>query len=244
MGLSWNEVRARAAAFAEEWKGAAHENGEKQSICNPGRLGSCSRCSQTRRLGSKVYTDEHGPRLIHRIAKRGCAMSRITVALLAFTLLNSYATKGEAQVSDNELFQFCSVIPYISVEVFVQETGDFRILSEERIRMTAERPLLRFGLLAEKGLVRLMPSLRVSVIKHHEAYSGSVIFKKWLRGVHPEAWFPVAVWNTSWVGTASRDVGILEAVEQGVKVFLSNYLGTQSSHECDDWKATIASQFK
>ena len=55
VGLSWNEVRARAAAFAEEWKGAAHENGEKQSICNPGRLGSCSRCSQTRRLGSKVY---------------------------------------------------------------------------------------------------------------------------------------------------------------------------------------------
>ena len=28
MRLSWNEVRARAAAFAEDWKDAAYEKGE------------------------------------------------------------------------------------------------------------------------------------------------------------------------------------------------------------------------
>ena len=34
MRLSWNEVRARAAAFAEEWKDAAYEKGETQSFYN------------------------------------------------------------------------------------------------------------------------------------------------------------------------------------------------------------------
>ena len=34
MRLSWNEVRARAAAFAEEWRDAAYESGETQSFYN------------------------------------------------------------------------------------------------------------------------------------------------------------------------------------------------------------------
>ncbi|MDE0354904.1 MAG: class I SAM-dependent DNA methyltransferase [Deltaproteobacteria bacterium] len=34
MRLSWNEVRANAAAFAEEWKDAAYEKGETQSFYN------------------------------------------------------------------------------------------------------------------------------------------------------------------------------------------------------------------
>ena len=34
MRLSWNEVRARAAAFAEEWKDASYEKGEAQSFYN------------------------------------------------------------------------------------------------------------------------------------------------------------------------------------------------------------------
>ncbi|MCY4173794.1 MAG: N-6 DNA methylase [Cyanobacteria bacterium MAG CAR3_bin_5] len=34
MRLSWNEVRARAAAFAEEWQAAAYEKGETQSFYN------------------------------------------------------------------------------------------------------------------------------------------------------------------------------------------------------------------
>ena len=34
MHLSWNEVRARAARFAEEWKDAAYEKGETQSFYN------------------------------------------------------------------------------------------------------------------------------------------------------------------------------------------------------------------
>ena len=34
MRLSWNEVRARAAAFSEEWKDAAYEKGETQSFYN------------------------------------------------------------------------------------------------------------------------------------------------------------------------------------------------------------------
>ena len=34
MRLSWNEVRARAAAFAMEWCDAAYEKGETQSLYN------------------------------------------------------------------------------------------------------------------------------------------------------------------------------------------------------------------
>ena len=34
MRLSWNEVRARAAAFARDWEGAAYEKGETQSFYN------------------------------------------------------------------------------------------------------------------------------------------------------------------------------------------------------------------
>ena len=34
MRLSWNEVRARAAAFAEEWRDATYEKGETQSFYN------------------------------------------------------------------------------------------------------------------------------------------------------------------------------------------------------------------
>ena len=34
MRLSWNEVRARAAAFAEDWREAAYEKGETQSFYN------------------------------------------------------------------------------------------------------------------------------------------------------------------------------------------------------------------
>ena len=34
MRLSWNEVRARAAGFAKDWKGAAYEKGETQSFYN------------------------------------------------------------------------------------------------------------------------------------------------------------------------------------------------------------------
>ena len=34
MRLSWNEIRARAAAFAEEWCEASYEKGETQSFYN------------------------------------------------------------------------------------------------------------------------------------------------------------------------------------------------------------------
>jgi len=34
MRLSWNEIRARAAAFAEEWRDASYEKGETQSFYN------------------------------------------------------------------------------------------------------------------------------------------------------------------------------------------------------------------
>ena len=34
MRLSWNEIRARAARFAEEWAGAKYERGEAQSFYN------------------------------------------------------------------------------------------------------------------------------------------------------------------------------------------------------------------
>ena len=34
MRLSWNEVRVRAAAFAEDWRDADYESGETQSFYN------------------------------------------------------------------------------------------------------------------------------------------------------------------------------------------------------------------
>ncbi|MYA67214.1 MAG: class I SAM-dependent DNA methyltransferase, partial [Gammaproteobacteria bacterium] len=34
MRLSWNEIRARAAAFSDEWRDAAYEKGETQSFYN------------------------------------------------------------------------------------------------------------------------------------------------------------------------------------------------------------------
>ena len=34
MRLSWNEIRVRAAAFARDWRGAAHESGDTQSFYN------------------------------------------------------------------------------------------------------------------------------------------------------------------------------------------------------------------
>ena len=34
MRLSWNEIRARAARFAEEWKNAHYEKGESQTFYN------------------------------------------------------------------------------------------------------------------------------------------------------------------------------------------------------------------
>ena len=34
MRLSWNEIRARAAGFADEWRDAAYEKGETQSFYN------------------------------------------------------------------------------------------------------------------------------------------------------------------------------------------------------------------
>src|SRR5437016_3000098 len=34
MHLSWNEIRARAARFAQEWRGAEYEKGEAQTFYN------------------------------------------------------------------------------------------------------------------------------------------------------------------------------------------------------------------
>lgn len=34
MRLSWNEIRARSASFADEWKGARHERAESQTFYN------------------------------------------------------------------------------------------------------------------------------------------------------------------------------------------------------------------
>ena len=34
MRLSWNEIRARAGAFAEDWRDASYERGETQSFYN------------------------------------------------------------------------------------------------------------------------------------------------------------------------------------------------------------------
>ena len=34
MHLSWNEIRVRAARFAEEWKDAHYERGESQTFYN------------------------------------------------------------------------------------------------------------------------------------------------------------------------------------------------------------------
>ena len=43
MRLSWNEIRARAATFADEWRDAAYEKGETQSFStSSSRFGVCT----------------------------------------------------------------------------------------------------------------------------------------------------------------------------------------------------------
>ena len=39
MRLSWNEIRARAARFSEEWKDAHYEKGETQTFYNDFKTG-------------------------------------------------------------------------------------------------------------------------------------------------------------------------------------------------------------
>ena len=60
MRLSWNEVRVRAAAFAEHWKDAAYEKGETQSFYNDffGIFGV--------RRSSVARYEEHVAKLNHR----------------------------------------------------------------------------------------------------------------------------------------------------------------------------------
>ena len=51
MRLPWNEVRTRAAAFAEEWQGATYEKGGDPELLQgtfPGVRGEVAQCSLLR----------------------------------------------------------------------------------------------------------------------------------------------------------------------------------------------------
>ena len=134
------------------------------------------------------------------------------------------------------LFQFCSIIPSMEVETYLQETGKFRMLDEGNLRGPVERRLREALLFSEKGTEALAPVLRVAVIKHDRAYNVAVIFKRPLRGIHATRWLKSAVWEIQSVGTVQSPEVIYMAIMEGVEFFLSEYLRTQGSPECAVWK--------
>ena len=58
MRLSWNEIRARAARFADEWRDAAYEKGETQSFYN--EFFEIFRCTATFRRALRRACEEAG----------------------------------------------------------------------------------------------------------------------------------------------------------------------------------------
>ena len=49
-----------------------------------------------------------------------------------------------------------------------------------------------------------VPSLRTSVIKHNEAYSASVTYRRLLGGINEDRWMKVAAWEISSPTSATR----------------------------------------
>ena len=159
--------------------------------------------------------------------------------LLILASLISLATKATAQVSEEMLFRLCSPFPFMGLEVFIQETGEPRILTEESIRRSAEYELRKARVLADNNAPPMTPSLRVSLVKHNEAYSANIAYRRFLRGIHEDKWMKHAVWNITRVGTAYSEQPVLTSVLQELNVFLSEFSFTQNSPECHEWNSQL-----
>lgn len=159
--------------------------------------------------------------------------------LLIIASLVLFATEATAQVSEEMLFRLCSPFPIMDLEVFIQETGEPRILTEESVRRPVEHELRRARVLADEDAPPIVPSLRVSVIKHNEAYSANVAYRRYLRGMHEDKWMKHPVWNITRVGTAHSEQGIQSSVMEGINAFLSEFSLTQDSPECYEWNLQL-----
>ena len=147
--------------------------------------------------------------------------------------------KVRAQVSNKMLFQLCSPFPFMKLEVFIQETGEPRILTEESIRSPIEHEMRKARIFADKDSHRMVPTLRVSVVKHFGAYSASIMYRRYLRGMHKDRWMKHSVWYLTRVGTAHSDQPILSAIKEEFDVFLDEFSLTQNSPECHAWKSEM-----
>ena len=123
-------------------------------------------------------------------------------SFLIISILFLHPVKSNAQVSDKMLFQPCSPFPYMKPGIFLQETGEPRIMTKESIRRLVEHEMRRKRVFSDEDSRSSVPSLRASVVKHSEAYSASVTYRRLLRGILEDRWMKVSVWETSRVGTA------------------------------------------
>ena len=154
---------------------------------------------------------------------------------------------GRAQVSDQMLFRLCWPVPYVRVEVFLQETGASRVLTEESIASLAERRLRVEGMYfdeREEGMPhkRYVPSVRLSVLKHEQAYNTQVAFRRELREWDENKWMRHAVWSVENVGLADDANLILDSLSRQLEVFLDEYALTNSSLECKQHYAQLFAQ--
>jgi len=110
-------------------------------------------------------------------------------------------------------------------------------MTEESIRNLAERRLRKEGMLFdERGenshLDKYIPSVRVSVLKHEQAFNTQVAFGRQLREWDEDEWMRVAVWNVENVGMTNDHGMILDSLSKQLDVLLEEYFFTNSSAEC------------
>ena len=163
------------------------------------------------------------------------AMKQLSKLVLIATLV-PFAMTSTAQVSDKMLFQFCSPFPFMELQVFIQETGEPRFLTEESIRSPVERTMRQSRIFAGKDAPPVVPVLRVAAIKHNEAFSTSISHLRHLRGILEDRWMRTSVWNITRVGTAYSEQRILASIADELETFLSEFSFTQNSPECHAWK--------
>ena len=162
-------------------------------------------------------------------------MKRLSRRLFVMMLF-PFAMESTAQVSDEMLFRFCSPFPFMELSVFIQETGEPRILTDEAVRNPVERTMRQARIFATKDAPPIVPSLRISVVKHNEAFATTVTYLRHLRGILEGRWMRTPVWTITRVGTAHSEKRILSAIEDELDVFLSEFSFTQNSPECHAWK--------
>ena len=184
---------------------------------------------------------------LRREQRRDRHITLALVVLLAalWAVFGSPFSRG--QVSDEMLFRFCYPVPYVRLEVFLQETGASRIMTEESIHNLAEQRLRREGMFFdEQGehshLKKYIPSVRLSVLKHEQAFNTQVAFRRQLWGSHKDRSMRVAVWAVENVGMTDEPLQVLTSLSKQLDRFLDEYLFTNSSAECKQNNAQLYSQ--